>query len=119
MKLSVILTVASAKLVQPDEDGTYRIKYNHSSNQFRFRKLNSETELKSIFSWTVLGDWGGWPAPQFTSPIQLSVADSMKRVSRLNPPEYIIGLGDNFYFHGVEDDEDEMWEKTFEQVRII
>ena len=43
----------------------------------------------------------------------------MKRVARLNPPEYIIGLGDNFYFHGVEDDEDEMWEKTFEQVRIF
>ena len=42
----------------------------------------------------------------------------MKRVARLNPPEYIIGLGDNFYFHGVEDDEDEMWEKTFEQVRM-
>ena len=36
MKLSVLFTAASAKLVQPDEDGTYRIKYNHSSNQFRF-----------------------------------------------------------------------------------
>ena len=40
----------------------------------------------------------------------------MKRSARMRPPEYVIGLGDNFYFHGVEDENDEMFEKTFEQV---
>ena len=44
--------------------------------------------------------------------IQLSVAESRKRMGRLSPSQYIIGIGDNFYFHGVENDEDEMFEKV-------
>ena len=64
----------------------------------------------------VLGDWGGWPAPHYSSPIQKSVADSMGRTSRLHRPEYIVGLGDNFYYHGVEDENDPMFENTFENI---
>ena len=68
------------------------------------------------FKWFVLGDWGGWPAPHYSSPIQKSVADSMGRTSRIHRPEYIIGLGDNFYYHGVENENDPMFEKTFENI---
>ena len=66
------------------------------------------------FKWFVLGDWGGWPAPHYSSPIQKSVADSMGRTSRIHRPEYIVGLGDNFHRHGVENDP--MFEKTFENI---
>ena len=106
MKLALIALGAScqAKVVEPDADGTYRIAYHHTSD---------------AFTWTVLGDWGGWPAPQFTSPIQLSVAESMKRMGRLSPSQYIIGIGDNFYFHGVENDEDEMFEKVYFLLKIL
>ena len=45
----------------------------------------------------------------------MSVAQSMKRSARLNPPEYVIGLGDNFYFHGVQNENDKMFEETFEK----
>ena len=40
---------------KPDSDGVHRIK-NYPSN--------------SRFTWLALGDWGGWPAPINTSPIQ-------------------------------------------------
>jgi len=50
--------------VEPDSDGTIRIRHNLNTNSF---------------SWIVLGDWGGWPAPHFTNPIQTSVANSMGR----------------------------------------
>ena len=70
------------------------------------------------FKWFVLGDWGGWPAPHYSSPIQKSVADSMGRTSRIHRPEYIVGLGDNFYYHGVENENDPMFEKTFENIYI-
>lgn len=40
----------------------------------------------------------------------------MGRTSRIHRPEYIVGLGDNFYYHGVEDENDPMFEKTFENI---
>ena len=99
--LTLLCTLATPTVLEPDSDGTYRIRYNHTT---------------SSFNWIVLGDWGGWPGPLFTSPIQLSVAQSMKRASRMHPPEYVIGLGDNFYFHGVTGVDDPMFEETFEKV---
>ena len=40
----------------------------------------------------------------------------MGRTSRIHRPEYIVGLGDNFYYHGVEDENDPMFENTFENI---
>ena len=33
---------------------------------------------------------------------KLSVADSMKRTAKFYRPEYLLALGDNFYYWGVE-----------------
>jgi len=40
----------------------------------------------------------------------------MERTSEVFKPEFIYGIGDNFYFWGVEDVHDVMWTKTFENV---
>ena len=37
-------------------------------------------------------------------------------VHSCNRPEYVMTLGDNFYYHGVENDDDPMFENTFERV---
>jgi len=102
LKIAVaLLGIAFAKIIEPDGDGTYRIRHQMSTNSF---------------SWLVLGDWGGWPAPLYNSPTQLSVAASMTRTSRLFDPKWILSLGDNFYYWGVQNIEDPMWDKTFEEV---
>ena len=109
-------------LLKPDSDGVHRIK-NYPSN--------------SRFTWLALGDWGGWPAPINTSPIQEgdnrdfftifnvhdswspvkeNVAASMKRTSRIYNPEYVVALGDNFYFYGVTNETDIRFKTTFEDV---
>ena len=41
----------TSKEIEPDSDGTYRIRYNHT---------------RDFFDWMILGDWGGWPAPIYT-----------------------------------------------------
>ena len=85
----ILFLSTSARLVNPDADGNYHIRHDFNTNQF---------------SWLVLGDWGGWPAPFYTTPIQHSVAQSMTRTSKIYKPEYLLALGDNFYFWGVEND---------------
>ena len=40
----------------------------------------------------------------------------MERTAKSWKPEFIYGIGDNFYFWGVEDVYDVMWTKTFENV---
>ena len=56
----------SAIKIEPNDDGNYGISKKINSNNFNFL-------------W--LGDWGGWPAPAYNTPIQLSVAKSMKRTA--------------------------------------
>ena len=70
------------------------------------------------FKWFVLGYLEGWPAPHYSSPIKKSVADSMGWTSRIHRLEYIVGLGDNFYYHEVENENDPMFEKTFENIFV-
>ena len=41
----------ATKEIEPDSDGTYRIRYNHTHD---------------FFDWMILGDWGGWPSPIYT-----------------------------------------------------
>ena len=43
----------------------------------------------------------------------------MKKLARQNPPEFIIGLGDNFYFHGVQNENDKIFEETFEKGKLV
>lgn len=40
----------------------------------------------------------------------------MERTAKSRKPEFIYGIGDNFYFWGVENVYDVMWTKTFENV---
>ena len=89
------------KVINQDKDGNYRVEYNHNSNKI---------------IWLALGDWGGKPKPFYTSRIQLSVAESMKRTAKYYRPDYLLALGDNFYYSGVDDVTDPHWRLTFENV---
>jgi len=93
--------LGSSKLIESDDDGNYHVRYNHTTDKI---------------TWLVLGDWGGLPKPLYTSPIQLSVAESMKRTAKYYRPDYLLALGDNFYYWGVESVTDPTWKYTFENV---
>jgi len=97
----LIVTSVTGREIQPDQNGDYKIKVSLD---------------KSEFSFLWLGDWGGWPAPVFNTPIQIAVANSMMRTAKVWNPEFIYSLGDNFYFWGISDIYDPMWTKTYENV---
>ena len=96
-----LLATVLCRKIEPDENGEYQIK-----------KFLDKTDFNILW----LGDWGGWPAPVYNTPIQISVAKSMERTAIEYQPEFIYSIGDNFYFWGVRDIYDVMWTKTFENV---
>uniref|UniRef100_A0AC35GQF9 Tartrate-resistant acid phosphatase type 5 n=1 Tax=Panagrolaimus sp. PS1159 TaxID=55785 RepID=A0AC35GQF9_9BILA len=63
----------------------------------------------------LLGDTGGLPPPFYTSYAQKKVAEVVAKIStKSNSTKFILGLGDNFYFSGVNNVEDRRFLKSFE-----
>lgn len=65
----------------------------------------------------VLGDWGGQDQDPYTTEIQLQVAGQMGYIGESFSPDFIIGVGDNFYDYGIPTDtHDPRFKATFENV---
>jgi len=63
-----------------------------------------------------LGDFGGSGTSPYTSDIQLAVAASLTTQVQSIKPSFIVTNGDNFYEHGVTDENDPRFQETFENV---
>ena len=50
----------------------------------------------------VLGDWGGLPSFPYRTAIESAVAKRMGEFGAQNNVEFILALGDNFYYSGVQ-----------------
>lgn len=64
----------------------------------------------------VLGDWGGQESEPYTNPYETHVSKSMGKIAQQLGTQFVIGLGDNFYLHGVENVDDPRFDETFEHV---
>ncbi|XP_048395762.1 tartrate-resistant acid phosphatase type 5b [Stegostoma tigrinum] len=62
------------------------------------------------------GDWGGLPDPPYATIVQKAIADEMGRVAQYTGTDFVINVGDNFYYHGVNDVNDFRFKETFENV---
>lgn len=51
----------------------------------------------------VLGDWGGVNFFPYRTAVEESVAKQMGNIADRYAPQFILALGDNFYFDGVKD----------------
>ncbi|XP_039586313.1 tartrate-resistant acid phosphatase type 5 [Passer montanus] len=67
-------------------------------------------------SFLALGDWGGLPEPPFVTPRQVAVAAAMGRAVTELGGDFVLALGDNFYYEGVRDEWDPRFQDTFERV---
>ncbi|XP_069088022.1 tartrate-resistant acid phosphatase type 5 isoform X1 [Pleurodeles waltl] len=71
---------------------------------------------KPSLRFLALGDWGGLPiAPYHTAREMLTAREMGKAVATLGA-DFILGLGDNFYYSGVQDVDDKRFQNTFELV---
>ncbi|XP_029850269.2 tartrate-resistant acid phosphatase type 5-like [Ixodes scapularis] len=64
----------------------------------------------------VFGDWGGLPFYPYTTRIQRNLAKTMAAVAAIKNVDFVLSLGDNFYFKGVRNADDRRFKRTFEDV---
>lgn len=73
-------------------------------------------DANNELSFLVMGDWGGSPAPFYTTPEQKLAAEGMGTVAGDIGAKFVVALGDNFYFSGLDDVESKRFEKTWSNV---
>ncbi|XP_064604998.1 tartrate-resistant acid phosphatase type 5-like [Liolophura sinensis] len=72
--------------------------------------------VSNALNFTVLGDFGGISFFPYQSPFEHAVATQMGIFVRDHGSQFILALGDNFYWKGVKDVDDPRFEQTFESV---
>lgn len=68
------------------------------SSQFYVFRPGNRTSIKFL----ALGDWGGVPYPPYITAVQKATAREMSKVAQQMGADFVLALGDNFYFRGVD-----------------
>lgn len=72
--------------------------------------------LTPALRFLAVGDWGGVPNAPYYTARETANAKEMARAIKNLGADFILSLGDNFYFTGVRDAEDKRFQETFEDV---
>lgn len=64
------------------------------------------TANHSTIRFLVVGDWGGLPNAPFTTSIECHTAQEMGRTAVQLGADFVLALGDNFYYKGVRSVDD-------------
>uniref|UniRef100_A0A4W4FF31 Tartrate-resistant acid phosphatase type 5 n=1 Tax=Electrophorus electricus TaxID=8005 RepID=A0A4W4FF31_ELEEL len=81
-----------------------------------FVDLETKGSNQSSIRFLVVGDWGGLPTAPFTTKIEWATAQEMGRTADQLGADFVLALGDNFYFKGVRSVDDPRFQETFENV---
>uniref|UniRef100_A0A8C7WYK8 Tartrate-resistant acid phosphatase type 5 n=1 Tax=Oryzias sinensis TaxID=183150 RepID=A0A8C7WYK8_9TELE len=71
---------------------------------------------RSSIRFLAVGDWGGVPYPPYVTPVQKTTAREMSKVAEQMGADFVLALGDNFYFKGVNSVDSPRFQETFESV---
>uniref|UniRef100_A0A915LNY1 Calcineurin-like phosphoesterase domain-containing protein n=1 Tax=Meloidogyne javanica TaxID=6303 RepID=A0A915LNY1_MELJA len=106
---------------QPQQDGdekTFRIRLSPTGRISCTEKLGCSYPKAKSLNFVIVGDIGGLPIYPYYSYAQKRVAEAISNVvsEQGEPLNFVINVGDNFYFNGVSDIFDSRFEDSFEQV---
>lgn len=96
-----VLLILQASLVLPGAVGT---------------RTNTRTAPTPILRFVAVGDWGGVPNAPFHTAREMANAKAIATTVKTLGADFILSLGDNFYFTGVHDAKDKRFQETFEDV---
>lgn len=57
---------------------------------------------RTSIKFLAIGDWGGIPYPPYITAVQKATAHEMSKVAEQMGADFILALGDNFYYVGVD-----------------
>lgn len=72
------------------------LKSSGSGDRFVF--AGNRTSIKFL----AIGDWGGVPYPPYITAVQKATAQEMSKVAEQMGADFVLALGDNFYYKGVD-----------------
>ncbi|XP_071393442.1 tartrate-resistant acid phosphatase type 5a [Centroberyx affinis] len=81
-----------------------------------FQDLEQSSKNRTSIKFLAVGDWGGVPHPPYVTPVEKATAREMGRVAEQMGADFVLALGDNFYYKGVDSVDSPRFKDTFESV---
>lgn len=81
-----------------------------------YEHLEERNPNRTSIKFLALGDWGGVPYPPYITAVQKATAREMSKVAEQMGADFVLALGDNFYFKGVDSVDSPRFKETFESV---
>ncbi|XP_029914256.1 tartrate-resistant acid phosphatase type 5a [Myripristis murdjan] len=81
-----------------------------------FQDLELGSKNRTSIKFLAVGDWGGVPHPPYITPVEKATAQEMGRVAEQMGADFVLALGDNFYYKGVDSVDSPRFKTTFENV---
>lgn len=88
------------------------VAYCFPASQDLVESSKNRTSIKFL----AVGDWGGVPYPPYITAVQKATAREMSKVAEQMGADFILALGDNFYYKGVNSVDSPRFKETFESV---